>query len=324
MRNTTSIAIALAAATTLACGGTLVAQNADLDKSTQPDRQVQQVEDRQQALQRQQMQQQDRQQVPRAPRGDQAMDQRQLDAVLGVFQAQPDAIRPVAIDDKHDILEIISETTEAAVTEDGFDDVVERLNDQDRNRLGEVAGGWFTPEEQEALNAASKSFREAWEAKYGGEFEMEDIDAIYENGLIARAEIVNPTSLLNNWPVPVTQQAGAREAAGVGGMAEGEDLDDAIEDANLGEGRDLAVVQLDAMGQFPELRISFLYEFPGVWKIDIPNDVDGNTAVRNLTETLTQLAANPASWPEDEQRAYALVSRAVIAALYDADVNLGQ
>ena len=64
--------------------------------------------------------------------------------------------------------EVLGETVEAAVTEGGFDDLVERLADNDRGRFSNIAGADFQP-----LNNAVRSVREAYRAKYGREFDID-------------------------------------------------------------------------------------------------------------------------------------------------------
>src|SRR5688500_13167053 len=74
--------------------------------------------------------------------------------------------------DPGDFRGVIDDVTGAAVIENGFNDVVERFVDQDRNRFGE----WMDQGENREFtefNAAAKRFQEAYKGKFGGEFDFD-------------------------------------------------------------------------------------------------------------------------------------------------------
>ena len=64
--------------------------------------------------------------------------------------------------------EVLSEAIEAAVTEGGFDDLVERFADNDRRRFSGVAGADFQP-----LDNATRGVRDAYRSKYGRDFDID-------------------------------------------------------------------------------------------------------------------------------------------------------
>src|SRR5687767_3998019 len=60
--------------------------------------------------------------------------------------------------DRDDITETLGEVTEAAMTVGGFNDLVERLVDADRNRIGDYTGRDLT-----TLNGRIRQLRKLWE-----------------------------------------------------------------------------------------------------------------------------------------------------------------
>lgn len=72
------------------------------------------------------------------------------------------------------IYEVLAEATEAAVAEGGFDDLVERFAANDRGRFAGIADADFQP-----LNDAARPVRNAYEAKYGEAFDINDPKAVF-------------------------------------------------------------------------------------------------------------------------------------------------
>ena len=71
--------------------------------------------------------------------------------------------------------ELVSNVTEAALTKDGFNDVVERFVDADRNRIGkaDLNSG------NEALNTIVANIQSAWKAKYNADFDIKQEDKVF-------------------------------------------------------------------------------------------------------------------------------------------------
>src|SRR5215213_8612536 len=97
--------------------------------------------------------------------------------------AFPAGVKAREAEDPNDIHKAFEGLTEAAVTRGGFDDVVERLVDQDRNRIGKYAGKQFND-----LDATADAINKAWKEKYGKDFELEPKEAFKSVALI-RGEI---------------------------------------------------------------------------------------------------------------------------------------
>src|SRR5688500_5846348 len=78
-------------------------------------------------------------------------------------------------DEPADVAEVrgvIDDVVGAAVIENGFNDVVERFVDQDRNRFGE----WMNQGENREFtqfNESAKKFQEAYKAKFNKEFDFD-------------------------------------------------------------------------------------------------------------------------------------------------------
>jgi hypothetical protein len=124
-------------------------------------------------------------------------------------QAQlPAGIQAAKNDDSEDIRDVLAQVTEAALTKDGFDDIVERFVDADRNHIGpwvkDKSRNWTT------LNGRIAQFQNDWKAKYGQDFDMKHAVVFgegFKNFSIAQGEIVDPV-LLSNWPVPQSNVGG--------------------------------------------------------------------------------------------------------------------
>ncbi len=74
--------------------------------------------------------------------------------------------------ERRPIYDLLGETVEAAVKVDTFDDLIERFSKEDRKRLGRVAN--------DALNAQTTALRDAWKARFEGEFNIIDTEANFE------------------------------------------------------------------------------------------------------------------------------------------------
>ena len=69
---------------------------------------------------------------------------------------------------------VLAEATEAAVTDNGFDDLVERFAANDRGRFAGIADADFKP-----LNDAVRPALNAYKAKYGEDFDINDPRAVF-------------------------------------------------------------------------------------------------------------------------------------------------
>lgn len=253
----------------------------------------------------------------------------------------PAGIQKASKDDSEDIRDMLASSTEAAFTRDGFDDLVERFVDADRNRIGTFIKD-ARPEQYAILNGIVNQLNTDFQAKYGQKFDMKE-DIVfgnqYQGMILVQGEIVNP-ALLSNWPVEQKTKTGAdtKIDAKVGETTVKTDVDvkndDKIDlpnvnvgelgkpsnkpgDRNLDKGRNVAILTLPSMHGLPELTVSLIHELPDNWKIDVPDNVDGQKLLTNLQAHLTMFAQQKDQWPADVNEAYRHAAHHVFQAVYD-------
>ena len=92
---------------------------------------------------------------------------------------------------------------------------------------------------------------------------------------------------------------------------------------NREAGRDIATVAIlpatsaaasDA-AMSKELDVPMIHELPSSWRIDVPDNVDGQMLENHLLNCLTKFDENKANWPSDVNEAYRLATRHVMGAI---------
>ena len=210
--------------------------------------------------------------------------------------------------------------TEAGVTKGGFDDLVERLVDADRNRIGK----WINDENNKAaldkLDGRIAQLQKDWKAKYGREFDIENEAQVFGGQAFqyAMGEIGDDARL-----------AGKRVPAGQNVTAEnvGKEVDrtgNTAADKNLEKGRNVGYVTVKESHGLPELKVPLVHELPNNWRIDIPDNVDGQKLYDNLLKHLTMANEQKAQWPEKAEEGYQLVAHHVLMGLMDVDKGAQQ
>ena len=76
---------------------------------------------------------------------------------------------------------MLGQVTNAALTKGGFDDVVERFNDADRNRIGCFVQGQEQQGEARRPRRPIAQFQKDWKAKYGHDFKIHKDDVVFGN-----------------------------------------------------------------------------------------------------------------------------------------------
>ena len=103
---------------------------------------------------------------------------RAVDATTQEARQASDTIRAgateLAADIANGVHNVLAEVTEAAMTENGIDDVAERLSQADRQRLGNIDPAQFSQ-----LNQETTTFRQKWQSKYGKAFDIDDASAVF-------------------------------------------------------------------------------------------------------------------------------------------------
>lgn len=222
-------------------------------------------------------------------------------------------------EEREGLFDTLADATEAALTKDGFDDFVERLVDQDRNRIG---ADEFTERKFADLNAKAEVIRTAWEAKYGDDVDVEEEAFAKLQAIVG--EIDEPRALANAWPVPaVTDPSGAPggEEAVPAAAQQTAGNEDPDLDSNIEKGREVAIAIIPASHGLPALNVSMIREVPG-WRVDVPNRLSGQQLHDSLLKHLTHVAELPArQWPADENEAALLIAHHVLLGAYGVDLQ---
>jgi len=221
-------------------------------------------------------------------------------------------------EDRPELYKTLNAITEAALTKDGFDDFVERLVDQDRNRIGEKN---FAEQKFADLNGKVDVIRKAWKDKYDDDFEVEGEQAFAKLTLLV-GEIDDPKAVASAWPVPaVSPDASSPATDAVPAAAkETEGNDDPNLNSNVEKGRDVAIATLPASHGLPALNVSMINELQG-WRIDVPNTLSGQQLHDSLLKHLTHVADMQAQWPTDKNEAALMVAHHVLLGAYGVDVE---
>ena len=228
----------------------------------------------------------------------------------------PAGVKPRDAEDANDVFSTFDGLTQAAMTKEGFDDVVERLVDQDRNRIGNYAEKKF-----DDLDGVVDALNKAWKQKFDDDFELQP-DKAFKSLALIRGEIEDPKQVAANWPVkPVAQPAGDAVAAAAAEKAEQENQrgnNDPNLNSNIEKGRDVAIATVPASHGLPAIHVSLIREAQG-WRIDVPNNIAGEKLKDNLIQHLTHVK-DKAQWPSDRNDAAAMLAHHVLMAVYNVDV----
>jgi len=226
-----------------------------------------------------------------------------------------------------DIHSTFEEITGAALTKGGFDDVVERLVDQDRNRIGNLDADRLA-----TLDGRIDQIRTAWKMKYGNNPDVKE-DSFH--GLtIARGVIDDPKVAANNWPIAAvagdavvaaaTAEEGDRAVTAAATAAERAaseaktSNDDADINSNIEKGNEVAVVSVPAAAGLPPVNVSMIREANG-YRVDVPNTMGAQQLHDNLLKHLTHVGESVDRWPAEEREAAAYVAHHVMMALTGVD-----
>src|SRR4051812_32678767 len=86
---------------------------------------------------------------------------------------------------------MLGQITNAALTKGGFDDIVQRFNDADRNRISAWIHDKNNKEKLDVLDGRIAQFQKDWKAKYGHDFKIRQDDVVFGNPMftVAQGEI---------------------------------------------------------------------------------------------------------------------------------------
>jgi hypothetical protein len=196
-----------------------------------------------------------------------------------------------AAPDAEGIRDILASVTEAALTENGLDDLTERLVDADRNRIGDAIG-----QESAEHTALVKQFRADWKAKYGQDFDIKEDKAF-------------PDSMFTVTQGEIGDAAPSRTEVATGQAGD--------VDANREAGRNIATVQVAESHGMPAVTVPLIHEAPDNWRIDAPDTIDAAKLRSNVLAHLKAAHDMKAEWPANVDDAYAAVTHHVLMAVLD-------
>jgi hypothetical protein len=210
---------------------------------------------------------------------------------------------------------LLGQVTNAALTKGGFNDLIERFNDADRNRLGSYAHDKNNKDKLDILDGRIAQFQKDWKAKYNENFKIHKDDVVFGNSMftVAQGEIGKDAQLAGERiPAPqnVTKDNLNQPKDATGNTAA---------DRNLEKGRNIAYVTVASSHGLPELKVPLIHELPDMWKIDVPDNVTGQKLYDNLLKHLTLADEHKDQWPSDVNDAYRMVSHHVLMAVLDVD-----
>jgi hypothetical protein len=222
--------------------------------------------------------------------------------------ALPGGLNIVKNTKTEDMTETLESATENAVKAGEFDDVVGKMVDQDRDRIGDFKDKKFAD-----LDAQANKFQQAWKSKYGHDFDI-DRSQTFSNVSAAEGEIQDPAKVLKDWPVNPKSGAGHH----MNNRPQEPLNHETKTQGNIAKGTEIGVVHLPRAGNGSALYVSMLDEAGG-WKIDVPNNRTGQQIHDDLLKNLTKLNDHQSDWPSDETAASRVVVNCVISAIYGVD-----
>jgi len=216
------------------------------------------------------------------------------------------------------------DVTNDALNKTGFDNLVDRLVDQDRDRIKKSLNNGslnnVDGNKNKRLTDLIADIEGSWKAKYNKAFDI-DIGKVYTGDYlhIQTGEVVDANQLVGKWPVDaaINAHSGAKltpqEAQDTKGHVYGGDI-------NLEKGRNVAIVHLLGKNGYMGMNASMIHEAGG-WKFDVPNDVTAQSLYDNLCKNLAYFDQKKDSWPTDVNESYRLMTHLVVASLYQVPVT---
>jgi hypothetical protein len=207
--------------------------------------------------------------------------------------------------------ELFATISEAALTKDGFNNVVLRLYDADRNRIGQ-----FKPTDQQmaTLNGRIDQIQRAWKAKYNDDFDVHPEVAFANNNAI---KVMAGRGNTDNDNARLAGDRDANNNQGTVGDRAGNAVDRAVTD-NPNDIKNRAVAIIPASHGLPEARVNLAYEDGAVrdsWRVDVPDSVTGEQLYNNLLGALTKIGESSNQWPADGNEAVRLVNHQLMLAI---------
>jgi len=240
--------------------------------------------------------------------------------------------------DADDIRKTIAKVTEDAVTKGDFHKLTKNFVDADYDRVKNFKAG----DNFAQLDGRIEQFNKDWKAKYNEDFGftrarndvLNDSFARITQGEIGEARVAGEK-------VPSAEPQNVKGGTADDLKKSGAAAPDANSDKTFGgrtnrePGRNVAsfIITPSAKasasiqpGQAPavsmqaqkETAVPMIHQLPDSWKIDIPDNIDGQKLHDNLVKHLTMVDEDRANWPADKYDAYREVTRHVVMALMES------
>jgi hypothetical protein len=239
---------------------------------------------------------------------DQFQTQEQFQVGMEYVPQHPPGVRVVQDPEGERMLIQVIDLTSELMDKD-YEGMVDHFSSLDRDRLAE-----FEDRDMPQLYATVDQIQEKWRTRYGEGFAIRGRNAeeIFVDAKAIQGEIENPQALVGQWPVNVLP-----EGTGEPVMATVREplTEEALEEANLEEGRDLGVVYLSGKFGLPALQLSFIGERL-TWKLDLPPDRTGQQIHDDLLTHLTLINEHFDKLPHDQFQAKRLLSHHVLMGIY--------
>jgi len=228
--------------------------------------------------------------------------------------------------DAKDIRGTLSDTTEAAVKKSGFDNLVRRFVDADRDRISKND---LTKADWDKLNGRIAELQKDWKAKYNQDFDINHPEMVFNDEFRIVQGVIGQGIVGADAQTAGAKMGDTTATGGAAGMDPG--LPDTTPgpqsdktaggDVNRENGRKVAKVTIPASHGMPAVYVPMIREFPDAWKIDVPDTVDARKLYDNLLNHLTMLDEHKDMWPTDVNDAYRAVSHHVMMAILDTQMT---
>jgi hypothetical protein len=240
--------------------------------------------------------------------------------VRGSSTTQPGGTSMNDTDGVNGVREQVSEIAEAALTENGIDNIGRRLADSDQKRLHDLRA-----QNTGELKTVVESIQKKWKDKYGGSFDMDAKVALNDPFMTianmgeARTAGERQTTVT----LPKADVDVNRTNSGVAGNVDVQQgsvdttrTDSARTTGDAARGNETATVSVPASHGLPPVTLQMVRQ-DASWKLDLPDSIDEAKLGSNLLTHLRQVDQSAATWPADKNEAYRVVTHHVLMALTD-------
>jgi hypothetical protein len=251
----------------------------------------------------------------------------------------PAGFKQTELKDAPEIKRTLGQCTQAAAQKGNANKLLDHLTKADQQRVRDSFMKARTGKLDECVAKIEQGWQEKYHQKLGGD---QVGKAFSEQFVLAEGQITNP-QMLSNWPVrqpePGKQEDQKKDPgqmdksmqldreslktgteSAIGGATETakRQADRVMGEMGGQAGQkpsQLAVIVFPAEGDSPETYVSLVKE-EDAWKINIPDNINGQQLYDNLVSHLDQIGQNKDRWPADQNEACRTVAHHVAMALY--------